>query len=66
MSFHLILQEEKRKKREREQNESEAAASTAAANTGVPVEPFTLSKAISIGLEVSQLTLSLNKRSVHS
>ncbi|KAM7383572.1 hypothetical protein PAMP_003212 [Pampus punctatissimus] len=42
--------EEKRKKREREQNESEAAATTAV-SSGVPVEPFTLSKTISIGLE---------------
>ncbi|KAM8871237.1 bromodomain-containing protein 9 [Spinachia spinachia] len=42
--------EEKRRKREREQNESETAASTAA-TTGVPVEPFTLPKCISIGLE---------------
>lgn len=45
--------EEKRKKREREQNESEAAAAAAAATaatSGVPVEPFTLSKTI-LGLE---------------
>ncbi|XP_053183240.1 bromodomain-containing protein 9 isoform X1 [Scomber japonicus] len=43
--------EEKRKKREREQNESEAAAATTAASSGVPVEPFTLPKTISIGVE---------------
>ncbi|KAM3872704.1 bromodomain-containing protein 9 isoform 1-T1 [Diretmus argenteus] len=48
--------EEKRKKREREQNESEAAAAAAtatsgAASGGVPVEPFTLPKSISIKIE---------------
>lgn len=53
----FISQEEKRKKREREQNESEAAAAaaTTAASSGVPVEPFTLPKTISIGVEVSKL-----------
>ncbi|XP_034030853.1 bromodomain-containing protein 9 [Thalassophryne amazonica] len=40
--------EEKRKKREREQNESEV---TGAAGAGVPVEPFTLSKTLRIGVE---------------
>ncbi|KAM4735643.1 bromodomain-containing protein 9 isoform 2-T2 [Anableps anableps] len=42
--------EEKRKKREREQNESEAGAAGTA-----PVEPFTLSKTISIGLEPEEI-----------
>ncbi|KAM9807316.1 bromodomain-containing protein 9 isoform X1 [Syngnathus typhle] len=42
--------EEKRKKREREQNESEAAPTTAV-STGVPVEPFTISKTMSIKIE---------------
>lgn len=54
----LVLQEEKRKKREREQNESEAAAATSATSAGVPVEPFTLSKTINIGLEVSKMNFS--------
>ncbi|XP_014850478.1 PREDICTED: bromodomain-containing protein 9 [Poecilia mexicana] len=45
--------EEKRKKREREQNESEAAAAGAAGTA--PIEPFTLSKAISIGLEPEEI-----------
>ncbi|XP_071771943.1 bromodomain-containing protein 9 isoform X1 [Centroberyx gerrardi] len=43
--------EEKRKKREREQNESSEAAAPTAASGGVPVEPFTLPKSISIGVE---------------
>uniref|UniRef100_A0A8C4F2U3 Bromodomain-containing protein 9 n=1 Tax=Dicentrarchus labrax TaxID=13489 RepID=A0A8C4F2U3_DICLA len=48
--------EEKRKKREREQNESEAAAAaTAATSAGVPVEPFTLPKSLSLGLEVTHI-----------
>ncbi|XP_056142176.1 bromodomain-containing protein 9 isoform X2 [Lampris incognitus] len=42
--------EEKRKKREREQNESEAAAATAD-SAGVPVEPFTIPKCVTIGIE---------------
>lgn len=54
----FVLQEEKRKKREREQNESEPAAS--APSACVPVEPFTIPKTITIGLEVSQHKLSKN------
>lgn len=42
--------EEKRKKREREQTEAEAAAASTA-----PVEPFTLSKTINIGLEPEEI-----------
>ncbi|XP_027869136.1 bromodomain-containing protein 9 [Xiphophorus couchianus] len=45
--------EEKRKKREREQNESEAAAGGAAGTA--PIEPFTLSKTINIGLEPEEI-----------
>lgn len=56
-----MLQEEKRKKREREQNESEAAAAAAAAPSACgPVEPFTITKTITIGLEVRDIT-SLRK-----
>lgn len=54
----FVLKEEKRKKREREQNESEPAAS--APSACVPVEPFTLPKTITIGLEVSQHKLAKN------
>ncbi|XP_077383445.1 bromodomain-containing protein 9 [Festucalex cinctus] len=42
--------EEKRKKREREQNESEAAPATVV-STGVPVEPFMISKTMNIKIE---------------
>lgn len=52
----LNIQEEKRKKREREQNESEVfSAAGGGGGGGVPVEPFTLSKSLIVGLEVSEL-----------
>lgn len=54
----IIWQEEKRKKREREQNESEAVPATAV-TTGVPVEPFTISKTMSIKVEVRDTNLTL-------